>query len=209
MVEDHETEEDSDLKPDGEKETESSAQEDMAMSGDFGMADQLLGYIVQFTNAVELYQKKICNCFECGSPDHLVKDCLKDLGKTARKVGLSLKEGMAKKGGWSPLQKVVATQQAHLGDTPQSIRTCLGNLPSWTQIHSHVGVVPENIAWAKINDEGSWALLDSGSTINAVTPEFVKVHSLDMSPLSNLVDGTLKINGFGGLFFPTLGLMSS
>ena len=37
-----------------------------------------------------------------------------------------------------------------------------------------IGVGPENIAWAKINDEGSWALLDSGSTINAVTPEFVK-----------------------------------
>ena len=59
---------------------------------------------------------------------------------------------------------------------------------------------PENIAWVKINCEGSWALLYSGSTINAVTPEFIKVHSLDVSPLSNLVDGTLKINRFGGLF---------
>ena len=59
---------------------------------------------------------------------------------------------------------------------------------------------PENIAWVKINDEGSWALLDSGSTINAVTPEFVKALSLDVGPLSDLVDVTLKINGFGGLF---------
>ena len=59
---------------------------------------------------------------------------------------------------------------------------------------------PENIAWVKISDEGSWILLDSGSTINAVTPEFIKAHSLDVSPLSELVDGTLKINGFGGLF---------
>ena len=59
---------------------------------------------------------------------------------------------------------------------------------------------PENIAQVKINDEGSWALLDSGSTINAMTPGFIKPHSLDMGPLSDLVDGTLKINGFGGLF---------
>ena len=42
--------------------------------------------------------------------------------------------------------------------------------------------------------------MDSGSTINVVTPEFVKAHSLDVGPLSDLVDGTLKINGFGGLF---------
>ena len=64
---------------------------------------------------------------------------------------------------------------------------------------------PENIVWAKINNEVSWALLDSGSTINVVTPEFVEAHSLDMGLLSNLVDGTLKINGFGGLFYWPLG----
>ena len=34
-----------------------------------------------------------------------------------------------------------------------------------------------------------------------MTSEFVKANSLDVSPLSNLVDCTLKINGFGGLFF--------
>ena len=33
---------------------------------------------------------------------------------------------------------------------------------------------PENIPQVKINDEGSWALLHSGSTINTVTPEFIK-----------------------------------
>ena len=59
---------------------------------------------------------------------------------------------------------------------------------------------PENKAWVKIDDEGSWALLDSGSTINVMTLEFVKAHSLDMGSLSDLVDGTLKINEFGALF---------
>ena len=64
---------------------------------------------------------------------------------------------------------------------------------------------PENIAQVKINDKGSWALFDSGSTINVMTPEFVQAHSLDMGPLSDLMDGTLKINGFGGLFCWSLG----
>ena len=48
--------------------------------------------------------------------------------------------------------------------------------------------------------ENSRALLDNGSTINAVTPEFVKAHSLDISPLSDLVDGILSVNGIGRLF---------
>ena len=48
-------------------------------------------------------------------------------------------------------------------------------------------------------------LLDSGSTINAVTPEFVEVLSLDVHPLSDLSESTLGINGFGGVFSWPLG----
>ena len=65
---------------------------------------------------------------------------------------------------------------------------------------------PENIARVNIDGESSWALLDSGSTINAVTPGFIEVHSLDIGPISNLLtNGTLGINGFGGVFFQPLG----
>ena len=85
------------------------------LSGEVSSADQLLGYIIWFTNVVELYLKKNCNFLRCGSPDHLVKGCPKDLGKTARKVGLNLKEGMGKKGGWAS-QKLEAAQQATLGE---------------------------------------------------------------------------------------------
>ena len=81
MVEDCETEEDSDSKPDGEKEAKPSAEEDMGMSSKVGGTDQLLGYIIWFANAVELYQKKNYNCFGCGSPDHLVKDLEKLQGR--------------------------------------------------------------------------------------------------------------------------------
>ena len=64
---------------------------------------------------------------------------------------------------------------------------------------------PENIAWVRVDGESSWALLDNGSTINAVTPEFVKACSLDVGPLSNLVNGTLSVNSFGRLFSQPLG----
>ena len=64
---------------------------------------------------------------------------------------------------------------------------------------------PESIVWVQIDGENSWALLDSGSTINAMTPGFVDVHSLDVGPLSDFSDGTIGINGFRGVFSWSLG----
>ena len=65
---------------------------------------------------------------------------------------------------------------------------------------------PENIAWVKIDGEGSRALLESGSTIKAMTLEFVKASFLGhVGPLSNLVGSNVKINGSGGLFLQALG----
>ena len=61
---------------------------------------------------------------------------------------------------------------------------------------------PENIARVRIDDESSWDLLNSGSTINAVAPEFTKAHALDIGPLNDLVNGMLGING---LFSQPLG----
>ena len=64
---------------------------------------------------------------------------------------------------------------------------------------------PENIVWVKIDDESSWGLLDSGFTINVVTPWFIEACFLDVGPLSNLANGTLGINGFRGVFSWLLG----
>ena len=61
-------EEDSGPKPDEKKETESPAEKDAGMTGEISDVNLLLGNIVQFANAIELYQKKNCNCFGCGSP---------------------------------------------------------------------------------------------------------------------------------------------
>ena len=202
-VEDHETEKDSGPKHKGEKEAKSSAEEDAGMTGEVGEVHPLLGYITQFANAVQLYQKRNHNCFRGGSPDHLVKDCMKELGKTAWKVGLNLKEGMVKKG-----RAVLSEVSGHSGGHPRwcSLSIKMSRkapflkpdpLMHWSW--------PDTIAQIKINEEGCGALLESGSTINAVTPEFIKACSLDMGPLSDLVDGTLKINRFRELFSWPLG----
>ena len=98
-VEDRETEEDLVPKPNGENEAKSSAKEDVGTTGEVSNVDPLLGFTEQFANAVELYQKRNHICFGYGSPDYLVKDCPMEMEKTARKVGLNLKEGAVKKGG--------------------------------------------------------------------------------------------------------------
>ena len=63
-------------------------------------------YIVHFAKAVKLYQQKNKNCFGCGSPDHFVQDCPKDISKVAQKADLNTEGGMAKKGGQSPQKPV-------------------------------------------------------------------------------------------------------
>ena len=91
----------------GEEEVESS-EGDPDTPSEIGGADQPLSYIIRFANAIEPYQKKNQNCFGCSSPGHLVKDCLKDLGKVTRNVSLNVKEGMMKKGSQTPQKPVVA-----------------------------------------------------------------------------------------------------
>ena len=155
--------------------------------------DQPMEYIICFTKVVKLYQQKNRSCFWCGSPDHLMWDCLKDISKSAQKVDLNTKEGIAKKGGQAHQKPAVAQQACPNIKTSQ--KTPFLNpdrLTCWSGA--------KNIAQIRIDGESSCALLDNGSTINAVTPEFVEVQSLDISPLSNLISGIMGINGFGGLF---------
>ena len=91
----------------GEEEVESS-EVDPETSSEIGGADQQHSYIIQFVNTVKLYQKKNWNCFGCGNPDYLVKDCPKDLTKVTRKASLNTKERTIKKGSQTPQKPVVA-----------------------------------------------------------------------------------------------------
>ena len=105
------------MKAEEQEEAKSSDGENPETLSGVGGVDQLVGYIVHFANAVKLYQRKNQNCFGCGSPDHPMEDCPKDLSKITWKASLNVKEGMMKKGGWTP-QKPVVTQPASLDKVP-------------------------------------------------------------------------------------------
>ena len=110
-----EAEEDQCVKPEGEGVP--SADEDVEASGRVGETDQCVEYVIHFAKAVELYQKKNKNCFGCGSPDHLIWDCPKDVSRSAWKAYLNMKKGTAKKGGWGP-QKAAAGKWTSLDKKP-------------------------------------------------------------------------------------------
>ena len=112
-------EESSSAKQEGEGETEHSPDKEIEVSGRMGGTDEAIEYIIQFAKAVKWYQQKNRSCFGCGSPDHLLWDCSKDISKTAQKADLNTKEGMAKKGSQVP-QKPAATQQTSPDKTPQA-----------------------------------------------------------------------------------------
>ena len=113
------TEWDSSVKPEGEEDTESSEGENQETLSDIGGADHLISCIICFANVIKVYQKENQNCFRCGSPDHLGKDCPKDLSKVVRKVSLNTKEQMMKKGGQTP-QKPVVAQLASPDEAPRA-----------------------------------------------------------------------------------------
>ena len=57
-VKSNKAEEDSGMKPEGEEDAKSSAEEDTEILSGVGGADQSVGYIVCFANMVKLYQRK-------------------------------------------------------------------------------------------------------------------------------------------------------
>ena len=97
---------DSSAKQEGKGEMEPSADKEVKVSDGEGGTYQPMEYIVSFTKAVKLYQQKNRSWFGCGSPNHIMWDCLKDISKSAWKVDLNTKEGTAKKGGQTPQKNI-------------------------------------------------------------------------------------------------------
>ena len=122
----------------------------------------------------------------------------KTLSKTAQKVFLNMKEGMTKKGDWAPPEA-----SSHSVNIPRWGSSSIGM--SWeSSLLEHRSTYSLVWTWKHSPGENQW-WEQSGSLgqcfiITAVTPEFVEAHSLDISPLSDLNDSMLGINGFAGLF---------
>ena len=110
---------DSGEKQDKEGEMKLSADKEVKVSARREETDKPMEYIVCFPKVVELYQQKNRSYFGCGSPNHLMWDCPKDISKSAWKVDLNIMEGMAKMGDQAP-QKSGVAQQAFPEETLQT-----------------------------------------------------------------------------------------
>ena len=63
----------------------------------------------------------------------------------------------------------------------------------------------ESIAKVKINGESCKALLDNGAQINTITPNYVKNHSLEMGPITDLISARVTWVGLGNTYTHPLG----
>ena len=63
----------------------------------------------------------------------------------------------------------------------------------------------ENVAKVKINGESCMALLNNGAQINTITPSYVKSHSLEMGPITDLIGRRVACIGLGNAYTWPLG----
>ena len=63
----------------------------------------------------------------------------------------------------------------------------------------------ENVAKVKINGESCMALLDNGVQVNTITPRYVKEHSLQVGPITDLMGSKVACVGLGNTYTRPLG----
>ena len=63
----------------------------------------------------------------------------------------------------------------------------------------------ENVAKVKINGEHCMALLDNGAQVNTITLRYVKEHSLQVGPITNLMGSKVTCVGLGSAYTRLLG----
>ena len=63
----------------------------------------------------------------------------------------------------------------------------------------------ENMAKVKINGESCMALLDNGVQVNTIMPRYVKEHSLQVGPITDLMGSKVTCVGLGNAYTRLLG----
>ena len=58
----------------------------------------------------------------------------------------------------------------------------------------------KNVAKVKINGESCMALLNIGVQINTIMPSYVKTHSLEMGPVTDLIGRPVAFIGLGNAY---------
>ena len=63
----------------------------------------------------------------------------------------------------------------------------------------------QNVAKVKINGESCKTLLDNGTQINTIMPNYVKNHSLEMGLITDLISTRISCVGLGNAYTHPLG----
>ena len=61
------------------------------------------------------------------------------------------------------------------------------------------------MAKVKINGESCMALLDNGTQVNTIIPRYVKEHSLQVGPITDLMGSKVTCIGLGNIYTRPLG----
>ena len=160
-------------------EEESTDKEECINSEDpDGIKDITEESIVCLARAVKDAQQEEKCCYHCSSPDHFTCNCLLVVGSRTdshlnQRSPSPSRKGNHTKGapGWDT-QDVKCQMQTHfLNPDPFN---------QWYGI--------KNIARERVSGERCMDLLDSGAQINTIMLGFIENHSLDVRPLSDLID---------------------
>ena len=63
----------------------------------------------------------------------------------------------------------------------------------------------EDVAKVKINGESCMTLLDNGAQVNTITPRYVREHSLEVGPITDLMGSKVTCVGLGNAYTRPLG----
>ena len=160
--------------------------------------DVIEGLSLRMTQAMNHYQREVCQCFVCAVTDHFAWNC-----PHRDSIRLWWKEQLNSQGGGSQPKEPVKPSMdisAHVAmthDAPLMIAS--GPMAHW--------VGPETLVGLWVEDREVNALADSGSQVNTVMPNYVHQYEFPMLPLRNLVNQPLNLIGLGGTRTHLLGFV--
>ena len=159
--------------------------------------DVIEGLSMRMTQAMNHYQQEEHQCFVCRSPDHFAWDCPHWDSCMWWKEQLNTKGvGSQLKGVNKPSQEVNAWVATTWG-----MSSMIASRPTthWVGLETLVHLSVEG---REIN-----ALVDSGSQVIMVTPNYVHHDDFPMLPPGDLVNHPLNLVGLGGTWTHLLGFM--
>ena len=160
-------------------------------------------FMVQLARAVKDAQTDEKCCYHCSSSEHFIRNCL--LMKTTRdKKLLNGKEGMAMMKGAQTPPKATSTIKSPQKEAQEGMKSSLQTpFLNLDPFQCWYGI--ENVAKVKINGESCMALLDNGAQVNTITPRYVKEHSLQVGPITDLMGSKVACIGLGNAYTRLLG----